>query len=85
MSQRAKDIAGTVTPDRWMAEILYLDGTTRVIAFEERRLAVAPIERLGRQSRFRPRSRLLVLPRSADTGAGRGGSPRVTRLLLVLG
>lgn len=35
MSQRAKEIMGTVRPDRWMAEILYFDGTTAVVSFEE--------------------------------------------------
>jgi hypothetical protein len=35
MSYRAKVIMGTSVPDRWMAEISYLDGRQECIAFEE--------------------------------------------------
>jgi hypothetical protein len=35
MSHRAKAIMGTSVPDRWMAEITYLDGKHEAIAFEE--------------------------------------------------
>jgi hypothetical protein len=35
MSQRAKLITGSNNPDRWMAEIFYVDGKQRTLAFEE--------------------------------------------------
>ena len=35
MSHRAKAIVGPSVPDRWMAEISYLDGNQQTIAFEE--------------------------------------------------
>ena len=35
MSHRAKGIMGTSVPDRWMAEISYLNGKLETIAFEE--------------------------------------------------
>lgn len=35
MSHRAREIAGSVRPDRWMAEIKYFDGTCSVVCFEE--------------------------------------------------
>jgi hypothetical protein len=35
MSHRAKAITGMSVPDRWMAEIRYLDGNQQTITFEE--------------------------------------------------
>jgi hypothetical protein len=35
MSHGAKTIAGTNRPDRWMAEIIFRDGTKSVVAIEE--------------------------------------------------
>lgn len=35
MSHRAKAVLDTSMPDRWMAEISYLDGKQHVIAFED--------------------------------------------------
>jgi len=35
MSHREKMIMETSVPDRWMAEISYLDGTQECVAFEE--------------------------------------------------
>lgn len=35
MSDRAKKIVGHSVPDRWMAEIFYVSGPPKVIAFEE--------------------------------------------------
>lgn len=35
MSRRAKEIMGTNIPDRWMAEIVYLNGSQKTVQLEE--------------------------------------------------
>lgn len=35
MSERAQRVTGVHIPDRWMAEIIYVDGTVEVVAIEE--------------------------------------------------
>jgi hypothetical protein len=35
MSQRAKRVSGSSNPDRWMAEIVYVNGEQQTLAFEE--------------------------------------------------